>query len=91
MTESLVLSAAGGSLGLALAAAALRALIAFGPREIPRLSEAHINPQVLLFTLLLSLFAAMASSLWPALRNGTMFARSRQWTTVADRSVRIFW
>jgi predicted permease len=91
LTESLVLSAAGGSLGLALAAAALRALIAFGPREIPRLSEAHINPQVLLFTLLLSLFAAMASSLWPALRNGTMFARSRQWTTVADRSVRIFW
>lgn len=88
LTESLVLSAAGGALGLALAAAALRAMVAFGPREIPRLSEAQINPQVLLFTLLLSIFAAMVSGLWPALRNGILFARSRQWTTDADRSFR---
>jgi putative ABC transport system permease protein len=88
LTESLVLSVAGGLLGLALAAAALRALIAFGPREIPRLADSRMDPQVLLFTLLLSLFAAMVSGLWPALRSGTTLARSRQWTTVADRSVR---
>src|SRR5260370_12975436 len=61
LTESLVLSVAGGLLGLALAAAALKALIAFGPREIPRLAEAHTDPQVLLLTLLLSLFTAMVS------------------------------
>jgi predicted permease len=88
LTESLVLATAGGLLGLALAAAALHALIAFGPREIPRLSEARIDLQVLLFTLASALFAAIVSGLWPALRNGTALARSRQWTTVANRSVR---
>jgi predicted permease len=88
LTESLVLSAAGGSLGLALAAAALRALIAFGPREIPRLDEARIDPPVLLFTLSLSLLAAIVSGLWPAMRSGATSARSRQWSTAADRSVR---
>jgi predicted permease len=88
LTESLVLSVAGGSLGLAMAAAALKALIAFGPRDIPRLGEAHIDPQVLLFTLLLSVFAATVSALWPAMGTGTTLARSRQWNTVADRSIR---
>src|SRR5260370_41386347 len=85
---SLFLSVAGGLLGLGLAAAALRALISFGPREIPRLAEAHIDPQVMLFTLLLSFLAAMISGLWPALRSGATLVRSRQWTTVADRSMR---
>jgi predicted permease len=88
LTESLVLAVAGGSLGLALAAAALRALVAFGPREIPRLAEARIDPQVLLFTLSLCLFAAIVSGLWPAVRNGASLARSRQWTTLAQRGVR---
>src|ERR1039457_2840641 len=88
LTESLVLSAAGGALGLALAAAALKALIAFAPPGIPRLAEARIDPQVLLFTLAVSLFSAIVSGLWPAMRNGTALARSRQWTTVANRGVR---
>ena len=88
LTESLVLSIAGGALGLALAAAALKALIALGPHDIPRLNEAHIDPRVLLFALLLSLFAATASALWPALRTGTTLARSRHWNTIADRSIR---
>ncbi len=88
LTESLVLSAAGATLGLALSAAALRALITFGPREIPRLNEARLDLPVLLFTLALSLFAAIVSGLWPAMRNGAGPVRGRQWTTVADRSVR---
>jgi predicted permease len=88
LTESLVLSAAGGALGLALAAAALRALIAFAPPGIPRLAEARIDPQVLLFTLAVSLVSAILSGLWPAMRDGAAPARSRQWTTVANRGVR---
>jgi predicted permease len=88
LTESLVLSFAGGTLGLALAGAALRALIAFAPPGIPRLTEARIDPQVLLFTLAVSLFSAIVSGLWPAMRTGTVLARSRQWTTVANRGVR---
>ena len=88
LTESLVLSAAGGALGLALAAAALKVLVVFAPPDIPRLAEARIDMPVLLFTLVVSLFSAIVSGLWPAMRNGTMPARSRQWTTVANRGVR---
>jgi predicted permease len=88
LTESLLLSAVGGALGLALAAAALQALIAFAPPGIPRLAEARIDPQVLLFTLAVSLFSAILSGLWPAMRDGATLARSRQWTTVANRGVR---
>ena len=89
LTESLVLATVGGGLGLALTAAALQSLVVFGPRDIPRLAEAKIDPPVLLFTLLLSLFAAIVSGLWPAMRNGaTLNPGSRQWTTVANRWVR---
>jgi len=88
LTESLVLSVAGGLLGLVLAAAALRALIVFAPAGIPRLAEAWIDPAVVLFTLLVSLFTAIVSGLWPALRTGTAVSRSRQWTTMANRGVR---
>lgn len=87
LTESLVLAGAGGVLGVALAAAAVKALIRFGPREIPRLAEAHIDSQALLFTLFVSVLAAILSGVWPAARNGTGLARSRQWTTAADRAV----
>ncbi|MGH9344589.1 MAG: ABC transporter permease, partial [Terriglobia bacterium] len=57
--ESLVLALLGSALGLALAYAALRALIAAAPVGLPRLNEIGINGAVLLFTLGL----AVASSL----------------------------
>ncbi len=88
LTESAVLAVAGGSLGLLLAAAGLKALIAFGPQDIPRLAEARLDPKVLLFTLLISLFAAVVSGVWPALQSNTPLARSRQWTTARDRGIR---
>jgi len=88
LTESLLLSCVGGALGLALAAGALKALIGFGPRGIPRLDEAHIDVAVLAFTAAASVFAAVVSGLWPALRTGTTVARSRQWSTVANRHLR---
>ncbi len=88
LIESLVLSGAGGVLGLALAAAALKALVRFGPSEIPRLSEARIDPRLLLFTLFLCLFAAVASGVWPAIRAESVPGQSRQWTTVANRRLR---
>jgi predicted permease len=87
LIESLVLSAAGGVLGLAIAQATLRALIAFGPKEIPRLAEARIDGPALLFTFTLTFFAALSSGLGPALRNGTAPARSRDWISTS-RSVR---
>jgi predicted permease len=88
LAESLVFSFAGGALGSALAFLTLKALIAFGPRDIPRLTEAHIDGPALLFTLALSLFAAVFSGLWPAMRNNTSATRGRSWTTVPNRRLR---
>jgi predicted permease len=88
LTESLVLSIVGASLGLALAFAALKALIAFGPPEIPRLHEARIDGMAILLTLALALLSAVVSGLWPAVRNAVAPARAREWTTVSNRSVR---
>ena len=47
LLESLTLGVLGGALGLALAYAALRLLIAQGPATLPRLSEIRIDPLVL--------------------------------------------
>jgi predicted permease len=90
LAESLVLAGAGGLLGLLMAGAALKALIAFGPQGIPRLAEAHVDPPVLVFSLGISVFAAIVSGLWPALQSGTALAGSRQWRTLANRSARDF-
>jgi predicted permease len=65
-TESALLGLISGGLGLLLASFCLRALIAFGPPDIPRLDEVRIDARVLGFTLGLSLFAAMVFGLIPA-------------------------
>jgi putative ABC transport system permease protein len=88
LIESMVLSAAGGILGLAIAAGALKALIAFGPKEIPRLGEARIDSSVLAFTFAITFLASLISGLAPALRNTAAPSRSREWLTTSARSVR---
>ena len=47
LLESLVLALAGGALGLGLAYAALRLLVAIGPATLPRIGEIGIDPTVL--------------------------------------------
>jgi len=59
LLESLLLGVAGGALGLAVAAGAVRALIAIGPATLPRLTSITIDPLVLAFTLGISLFAGL--------------------------------
>jgi predicted permease len=88
LTESLVLAATGGIIGLLLARFGLQALIAFGPQDFPRLNEARLDGHVLLFTVAASIFVAVVSGLWPIWQSSASTARSRQWTTVADRGVR---
>ena len=68
LLESLTLGVLGGALGLALASAALRALVANGPQTLPRLSEIGIDPLVLGFTLAVSLLAGFFFGLIPALK-----------------------
>jgi putative ABC transport system permease protein len=65
-TESLLLALVSGGLGLALAFAGVRALIAFAPGDIPRLNEARLDAGVLAFTVGMSLLSAILFGLLPA-------------------------
>lgn len=66
LTESVMLAAVAGLLGLGLAAAGVRALSAFAPAGIPRLDEISIDSGVLLFTVGLSFVAGIVFGLVPA-------------------------
>jgi len=65
-TESVVLALLSGCLGLVLAVFGIRALVVFGPPDIPRLDESGLDAGVLVFTLASSLFAAIVFGLAPA-------------------------
>ena len=69
LTESLVLSCAGGGLGLLLAAWGTQAAIRLMPEALPRAQSVHIDSRVLLFTLAASVLAGIFFGLAPALRN----------------------
>ncbi len=68
LLESLTLGILGGALGLALAYAALRMLIAHGPATLPRIGEIGIDPMVLGFTFVVSLLAGLFFGLIPAIK-----------------------
>ena len=68
LTESLLLSLAGGALGTVLAAWGVDALLAAEPGHLPRVDEVGVNATVLLFTLGLSLLLALGLGLLTALR-----------------------
>jgi predicted permease len=70
LTESLVLGLAGGALGIAFAAAATALLRRIAPAELPRVEDIGLDPQVLLFTLLVSLVASILFGLIPVSRLG---------------------
>ena len=64
--ESLVLSVAGGVLGLAMAALALRVGRVFLPESLPRVSEINLNWNVVGFALLLAVVTGLLCGLAPA-------------------------
>jgi predicted permease len=66
LTESALLSLAGGILGLMLAAWGVDLFRTFGPPDIPRRDEIAIDGAVLLFTLCVSLFTGLLFGLAPA-------------------------
>jgi putative ABC transport system permease protein len=67
LTESTVLSLMGGILGLLLAYLAIRAFLAFGPGQMPRLNEVGINSGVFLFTFVVCVGSGILFGLAPAL------------------------
>jgi putative ABC transport system permease protein len=68
LSESLLLSLAGGALGLLLASAAVDLLVALAPPTFPRLEEVRIDPIAVIFALLLSVLSAAAFGAIPLLR-----------------------
>ena len=68
LLESLALGVMGGVLGLGLAYAAVRILVAKGPATLPRLSEIGIDPIVLGFTLGASLLAGLLFGIIPVVK-----------------------
>jgi putative ABC transport system permease protein len=68
LAESTVVSAAGGTLGLALAWWALSAVVAFAPPTLPRLTEIGIEAGAVLFALVLSALTAIVFGVVPLLR-----------------------
>jgi len=68
LTESLLLAALGGGLGLLLGYWALDVLLSFIPPTVPRLQEISLDAQVLLFTTLISMLTGALFGLIPALQ-----------------------
>jgi putative ABC transport system permease protein len=68
LTESVLLGAAGGGVGLFVAAWGVAALRAFGPADLPRLNETHLSGVVFAFTAGLSLLTGILFGLAPALQ-----------------------
>src|SRR5205085_7323368 len=68
VTESLLLSTAGGGLGLVVAFCVMPLLIAINPGNIPRVSEIHVDRRVLIFTLSVSILTGLFFGLVPALK-----------------------
>jgi putative ABC transport system permease protein len=70
LTESLLLGAAGGALGIALAWLGLETLLSLAPMTIPRLDQVAVDGRVLAFAVLLSLATGLLFGIVPAWRSG---------------------
>jgi putative ABC transport system permease protein len=66
LTESVLLSAAGGAVGLLVGAWCLPAILALCPPNIARLDETRLDGRVLLFTVFVSLVTGVLFGLAPA-------------------------
>ena len=68
LVESVLLGLMGGALGVGLAYAGLRVLLAIGPANLPRLSEISLDARTFGFTAVLSLLSSVLFGLIPALK-----------------------
>ncbi|HKA19985.1 MAG TPA: ABC transporter permease [Blastocatellia bacterium] len=68
LTESILLAMLAGLTGTGLAYLILKALVVFGPNNIPRLTEVAIDSRVLAFTFVVAVLTGILFGLAPALR-----------------------
>lgn len=69
LTESVLLSVAGGAAGLLIAKCSLYVIRTVNPGNIPRLDVIEIDARVLVFTFAVSIFTGIVFGLAPALRS----------------------
>ena len=68
LTESVLLAAIGGAVGLLLAVGAVELLVAYGPPDVPRLSEVRVDARVLGVGMLAALATGALFGVIPAWR-----------------------
>src|SRR5262249_5370260 len=67
LTESVILACAGTALGVGLAVASVRALIAASPIQVPRLENVAVDVRVLAFAIGIAVLTAVAFGVVPAI------------------------
>ncbi len=67
--EAVLLAAGGCAFAIVLAVPALRLLVRLAPPEVPRLAEVHLNVDVLLFSLTLSVLLMAVTAVLPVWRS----------------------
>jgi predicted permease len=68
LTESVLLSLAAGSLGIAIAFLGIKSVLAAMPEVLPRSDDVRVNAAVLLYTLAVSLLVGILFGIAPALK-----------------------
>lgn len=86
LTESLVLAAVGGGLGLLLARGMLGVFAGLAPASIPEVHQASLDVRAFAFAAVLAMAAGMAVGIWPAL--SVFRTRSLQHGTRATSAAR---
>lgn len=67
LAENAILAIAGGALGVAVAAIAVRTFVAFAPANVPRLDEIHLNGAALIGAVVITGAAMLLFSLAPVI------------------------
>jgi len=73
--ESLVLSLAGGALGMALAYAGLKVVVATAPLTLPRVEDISLDTRVIAFAFAVSLVSSILFGSVPALKHAAQYSR----------------
>src|SRR5215467_5871336 len=76
LVESAMLGLMGGLVGIGLAYAGVRFLVAMGPSNLPRLTEISLDARTLAFTFVLSVLSSLMFGLIPALKYAGPWSKS---------------
>jgi predicted permease len=87
LVESLVISALGGALGLALASFGGAALMGLDPGDVPRVDTIGLDPRVTLFAIVAILGSGLLVGVLPALRAGASPGNGARGGAGPDRSL----